>query len=152
MKPRCLIWSSPQGGIGPELSYGKSEMYRHCETWVHSLRLVLYFFPWAHHLSRSNWPITMPGSSVSTAPSLECQCIFSSNPPFREEIQLCDSYKPYSKSFENNVFGAQWCFGTGILDDIFTHLKFAISMCNYIECKPYICTEESFICHIYTTA
>lgn len=99
-----------------------------CTGIVRPESILSDLFPWAHHLSRSNWPITTPGSSVSTAPSLECQCIFSSNPPFREEIQLCDSYKSYSNCYENNVFGAKGCFGTVILNDIYKHLKFVITV------------------------
>lgn len=49
-------------------------------------------------------------------------------PLFREEIQLCDSYKAHSKCYEYNVFRDQGCFGASILDNIFTQLKFAINV------------------------
>lgn len=153
MKPRCLIWSAPQGGKSPELSYGKSKMYRHCETWVYSCRLVLYFFPLSSspvqkQLTHYDGWLQRFHSTISGMPEH-----FSSNPLFREEIQLCDSYKLYSKRYERSVFRAQGCLETGILNHLFTHLKFAVTLIlgirhTFVQQKniTYYSTAKNFLC------
>lgn len=122
MNPRCLIWSAPQGG---KLSYGKSVMYKHRESRESPLTPDCSFTSALELITcpKVTDPLRRLAPAFPQHHLWNASAFFPLIPPFRGEVQLCDSYKPHSKCYKNNVFRAQGCFWTSILDDIFTHFK-----------------------------
>lgn len=97
---------------------------------------------WAHHLSRSYWPVTLANSSVSTATPLECHCIF---PLILSPKKSSSSVIPTNPCYENNALSIQGCLSRrsdngfvlisllrNIMDDYCSH-----NVCNL----PYFLTR-----------